>query len=66
MGSEMCIRDSPLYTASEYGHVDVARALVEGGADITKATNDGSTPLQIATKRKHTEIIHLLELAAQV
>ena len=46
--------------------VDVVRALMEGGADINKATNDGSTPLQIATENQHTEIIHLLELAAQV
>ena len=48
---------TPLYVASEYGHVEVARALVEGGADITKATNAGSTPLQIATDKKHSEII---------
>jgi ankyrin repeat protein len=39
---------------------------VEGGADIDKATNAGSTPLQIATDNQHTEIVHLLELAAQV
>ena len=57
---------TPLHIASEYGEVEVARALMEGGADITKATNAGSTPLQIATANQHTEIIHLLELAAQV
>ena len=53
---------TPLYMASWKGHVDVVRVLAERGADINKATNEGWTPLQIAD---HTEIIQLLQLAAQ-
>ena len=53
---------TPLYIASGEGHVEVVSILVERGADINKAMNDGTTPLQIAN---HTEIIQLLQLAAQ-
>ena len=45
----MCIRDSPLYLASQNGCVDVVRMLLEHGADIDKAANDGCTPLSIAS-----------------
>jgi hypothetical protein len=55
-----------LWLAALRGYVDTLRVLVEGGADINKATNAGSTPLQIATDNQHPQIIHLLELAAQV
>ena len=51
-----------MYAASLFGHVDVVRILTERGADINKALNDGTTPLQITD---HTEIIQLLQLAAQ-
>ena len=56
---------TPLHMASQNGHVEVVRALLDQGADINKTWN-GVTPLQIALRRNHTEIIHLLELAAQV
>jgi ankyrin repeat protein len=46
--------------------VEVVRALVEGGADINKADNDGDAPLQIASRKEHPEIIRLLKLAARV
>ena len=56
---------TPLFIASQEGRVDVVRVLVEQGADITK-TWDNKTPLHIARQMNHPEIIHLLELAAQV
>ncbi len=46
--------------------MEVVRILVDGGADINKAANDGQTPLYAATSNNHAEIIHMLELAAQV
>ena len=55
------------------------RVLAERGGDINKARDDGATPLYIASQEghvdvvrmlleqmNHTEIIRLLELAAQV
>jgi ankyrin repeat protein len=40
--------------------------LLEKGASIDKAKNDGTTSLMIARKKGHSEIVHLLELASQV
>ena len=51
-----------LHNPSFMGQVEVVRVLLEREADINKAMNDGTTPLQIAN---HTEIIQLLQLAAQ-
>ena len=57
---------TPLIIASEKGHVDTVRLLLEKGASIDKAKNDGTTSLMIARKKDHSEIVHLLELASQV
>ena len=35
----------PLYIAAEKGHEAVVRALIELGADVNKAKDDGATPL---------------------
>ena len=45
--------------------MDVAWLLVEGGADIHKASNDGPTALQIARQKKHKEIVKLLRQVAK-
>ena len=39
---------TPLWIAAKKGHADVVRALVQKGADRTKAAADGTTPLDIA------------------
>ena len=41
-------RLTPLHWAAESGHTATAKALVEAGADVKKATNSGKTPLQLA------------------
>jgi ankyrin repeat protein len=51
-----------LYSASKNGYTKVVKALlVDKDINVNKAIYDGSTPLDIATKNNHTEIIQLLK-----
>ena len=51
---------NPLYIASEEGHLDVVRLLVEQRADINKASNDGGTPLLIASSKGRVDVVRVL------
>jgi len=51
---------TPLYAASKNGHLDVARLLVEAGADIDKAKDNGYTSLHIASLWGHLEVVKYL------
>lgn len=51
---------SPLITAAVFGKTDVARALVEAGADVNYQNNEGSTALHSAAFFCRTEIVKLL------
>lgn len=51
---------SPLITASLFGHTEVARVLIEAGADINFKNNDGSTPLHVAAFFCRPEIVRML------
>ena len=51
---------SPLSTAITFGKTEVARALIEAGADVNYKNNVGSTPLHVATFFCHTEIVQIL------
>ena len=43
-----------LYKAAFYGHLEVCRLLVKGGAQLDKASNDtGATPLAAAAQNGH-------------
>jgi hypothetical protein len=52
--------DTPLYVASEIGHVEVVRILLENGADINRAESNGQTPLMIAVDSGHLEVVEVL------
>ena len=49
-----------LMVASEKGHVDVVRALVELGADVAQAKPDGMTALMLASEKGHEAVAQFL------
>ena len=52
---------TPLWIASDIGHVEVAKALLGAGADVNKAkTRTGSTPLYLASQNGHVEVVEAL------
>ena len=51
---------SPLITASTFGKVDIAKALIDGGADLSIRNNDGATALHTAAFFCEVEIVQLL------
>ncbi len=54
---------TPLYIASQKGHLEVVRELLARGANPGLATNRGSTALSIATAKGHAAIVQLLRAA---
>jgi ankyrin repeat protein len=46
--------------------VAVVRALIELGADVNKATDNGWTPLSIAAQRGHRAILQIIRDAVLV
>ena len=56
-----------MHAASQNGHVDTVRFLVELGADPTAQDKDRCTPLHLASKNGHAEIVQfLIELGANL
>ena len=51
---------TPLFVASQHGHLEVTRLLLEANADKDKAMNDGATPLFIASQEGQLEVAQLL------
>ena len=50
----------PLWIACQNGHVDVARLLLDKGADVNRANKNGWTPLSIACSKGHVDAVRLL------
>ena len=55
-----CGPPTPLFVATEHGHLQVIRLLLEANADKEKALEDGATPLFIAAQNGHLEVVRLL------
>jgi ankyrin repeat protein len=64
---------TPLFIAAREGHEAVVRALLGAGADINRGTDDGKTPLSVATtpisngdQGEHAAIVQILMVAGAV
>lgn len=57
---EPSVGSSPLISASVFGKTEVARALIEAGADVNLQNNEGSTALHSAAFLCRTEIVKML------
>jgi ankyrin repeat protein len=53
-------KSTPLHLSSRKGHVDLARFLVEHGANTAAQDQDGSTPLHEASRNGHLDIARIL------
>lgn len=51
---------TPLHWAALRGHEDVARLLLDKGADVNVRNNDGETPLQVAERAKRSGVVQVL------
>ena len=67
MGTNGQIIGTPLYLASEKGHLDVVKELIAHRADINKGTDVGDTPLSAASLNGHVKVVNeLLDNKASV
>jgi hypothetical protein len=51
---------TPLHYAAENGHIEIARLLLQNGAEVNVRNNYGNTPLHWAASNGHVDILHLL------
>ena len=51
---------TPLITASAEGHAEMVSLLLQYGADATKASKSGNTPLDYAKFYNHTAVVEML------
>jgi hypothetical protein len=52
--------ETPLHDAALNGHIEIARLLLQNGADVNANDNFGYTPLHDAASHGHVNILHLL------
>jgi hypothetical protein len=52
---------TPLFTAAQNGKTEIVRFLLGRGADPTKPSSKGCTPLEVAERNGYTSIVDLLK-----
>jgi len=53
-------RDLPLHTAAAHGQLEIARLLLDAGAEVDAGDSDLSTPLHVAAVRGQADLVDLL------
>jgi len=57
----------PIHFASYYGQLDLVKKIIEHGEDLNNMAKDGVTPLLLATRAGHTDIMtYLLDNGAKI
>ena len=51
--------DTALHDAARFGHVEVSRALVTGGTDLSARNKDRKTPQEVAAVHGHEEVVRI-------
>jgi ankyrin repeat protein len=51
---------TPLHSAAEHDHKEVAKLLLVKGAEANTKDNDGCTPLHVAAQKGYKDIVELL------
>ena len=51
---------TPLYVASENGHLEIVKFLIASGGSVNEGDKDGITPLMIASNYGHFEVVKVL------
>jgi hypothetical protein len=51
---------TPLHWAARNGHIEIARLILQNGAEVNVRNNGGRTPLHWAAIQGHVDILHLL------
>lgn len=52
--------ETPLHIAASSGHLEVVKALIKHGANLTTATDAGLTAIDVAAVNGHTEVVRFL------
>jgi catalase (peroxidase I) len=58
--------DTALHDAARFGHVEIVKILLKGGADATIANKAGQTPVDIARLQDMTEVLQVLQTRSRL
>ena len=53
-------KETALFIASQNGHTEVVRWLLEAGADANTVDHQGASPLYMAAQKNHDDVVRLL------
>ncbi|KAJ7386257.1 hypothetical protein OS493_010661 [Desmophyllum pertusum] len=59
-GTKGCSFMTPLICASKFDSYDACRLLIQNGAEITKKTCNGQSPMHYAARKGHTRVLEVL------